>query len=88
MLRRKLILGAAATAFALATAPAFADEDDVTFTENEITHDAADFFGFTTETVAKAVQHVFQTKASPTPISRATKARARSSSARATAPAG
>ena len=65
MIRRKLILGAAATAFALATAPAFADEDDVTLTENEITHDAADFFGFTTETVAKAVQHVFQDQGQP-----------------------
>ncbi|MGC9952715.1 MAG: EipA family protein [Rhizomicrobium sp.] len=60
MIRRKLILGAAAAAIALATAPAFADESDITFTENEITHDAADFFGITTEAAAKVVQRVFR----------------------------
>ena len=65
MIRRELILGAAATAFTLVAAPAFAEEDDFTYTEKEITQDAADFFGFTTESVAKAVQHVFGDQGQP-----------------------
>jgi hypothetical protein len=65
MIRRELILGAAATAFALVAAPAFAEEDDATYTADEITHAAADFFGFTTESVAKAVQHVFGDQGQP-----------------------
>ncbi|HEY0281659.1 MAG TPA: EipA family protein [Rhizomicrobium sp.] len=65
MIRRKLILGAAAAAFAFATVPAFAEEDDATYTEREITRAAADFFGFTTETVAKAVQRVFKDLGQP-----------------------
>ena len=65
MIRRKLILGAAAAAFALATAPAFAEEDEATYTADEITHAAADFFGFTTESVAKAVQRVFKDLGQP-----------------------
>jgi hypothetical protein len=65
MIRRKLLLGAAAAAFAFVTAPAFADEDDITFTENEITRNAADFFGYTTEAAAKAVQRVFKDLGQP-----------------------
>ena len=65
MIRRKLILGAAAAAFAFATAPAFAEEDDATYTEHEITSAAADFFGMTTEVVAKAVQRAFRDLGQP-----------------------
>jgi hypothetical protein len=65
MIRRKLLLGAAATAFAFVTAPAFAEEDDIAYTAEEITHAAADFFGFTTESVARAVQHVFKDLGQP-----------------------
>ena len=65
MIRRKLILGAAATAFAFVTAPAFAEEDDGTYTAEEITHAASDFFGFTTESVAKAVQRAFKDLGQP-----------------------
>ena len=60
MLRRKVLTGAAATALTLIAAPAFAKEqDDATYTEVEITQAAANFFGYTTEAVAKAVQHIF-----------------------------
>ena len=65
MIRRKLILGAAASAFALAAGPAFAAENDDTYSEDEITHSAADFFGVTTEAVAKAVQRVFKDLGQP-----------------------
>ncbi len=65
MFRRKVIAGAVALAFAFATAPATAEEDDATYTEGEITHAAADFFGFTTETAAKAVQRAFKDLGQP-----------------------
>jgi hypothetical protein len=65
MIRRELILGAAATAFTLVAAPALAEDDDLTYTEQEITRSAADFFGVTTEAVAKAVQHVFKDQGQP-----------------------
>jgi hypothetical protein len=64
MIRRKLILGAAATALVVAAGPALAD-DDATYTVDEITHATADFFGITTEVAAKAVQHVFQDQGQP-----------------------
>ena len=78
MKRRELILGALAAGFA--TVPALADEpvrdsesdgerktgsDDDTFSENEITRSAADFFGIATEATAKAVQHVFRDQGRP-----------------------
>jgi len=66
MLRRKLILGAAATALVAAAGPALAaDDDDSTYTMDEITHSASDFFGMTTEATAKAVQHVFHDQGLP-----------------------
>lgn len=67
MLRRKLIAGAIALAFAAFCAvPAGAeDEDDATYTEQEITHAAADFFGVTTEVAAKAVQRIFREQGLP-----------------------
>ena len=66
MLRRKVLTGAAATALTLIAAPAFAaEEDDATYTEGEITHAASDFFGFTTESVAKAVQRAFRDLGQP-----------------------
>ena len=70
MIRRKLLAGAAALAFAFATAvpafPAFADpDDDATYSEQEITHAAAGFFGTTTEAAAKAVQRVFRDLGQP-----------------------
>ena len=43
-----------------------ADRDDEdTFNGDEITHAASDFFGVTTEAVAKAVQHVFKDQGQP-----------------------
>ena len=78
MKRRELILaGLAAGLTAVPTfAPAFADEDghddeghhggdDDTFTENETTRAAADFFGITTDATAKAVQRVFKDQGRP-----------------------
>ena len=74
MKRRDLILGALAAGFS--TVPAMADEpeedrdaktssNDDTFSENEITRSAADFFGIATEATAKAVQHVFKDQGRP-----------------------
>jgi hypothetical protein len=65
MIRRKLLSGAAAMAVTLAVAPAFAEEDDATYTEQEITGAVANFFGITTEAAAKAVQHVFHDQGQP-----------------------
>jgi hypothetical protein len=66
MKRRELILGALASGLAV-NVPAFAEDtdDDVTFTENEITQSAANFFGVATEGVAKAVQRVFRDQGRP-----------------------
>ena len=41
------------------TPPPPAEEHDARYTANEITQAGADFFGITTEAMAKAVQHVF-----------------------------
>jgi hypothetical protein len=69
MKRRALILGALATgASTLVSVPALAQEresEDDTFSENEITRSAADFFGIATERVAKAVQRVFGDEGRP-----------------------
>ena len=68
MIRRKLLLGAVATVFAAPSFPAFAAEDESlsdTFTENEITKSAADFFGIATEAMAKVVQRVFRDLGQP-----------------------
>src|SRR5882762_9243746 len=64
------ILTGAVVALALWTAaPARADDDNNinvdTFTDNEITHAASDFFGITTEAAAKAVQRVFRDQGQP-----------------------
>ncbi len=67
MKRRALILGALA-ASGLVSVPALAEEkesDDDTFSENEITRSAADFFGVATESVAKATQRVFRDQGRP-----------------------
>jgi len=46
--------------------PALADVgDDAKYTANEITQAGADFFGITTEAMAKAVQHVFADMGEP-----------------------
>jgi hypothetical protein len=59
----------AALAFMAAAMPAFAaDTDngsDDTFTDNEVTHAASDFFGIATEAAAKAVQRVFKDQGQP-----------------------
>ena len=65
MIRRKLLAAAVALAFTALAAPAFAADDDPTFTENEITHAAEDFFGITTEAAAKVVQRVFKEQGLP-----------------------
>ncbi len=62
MKRRELILGALAAG--VTAVPAFADED-LTYTEDEITRAAADFFGIATEAVAKAVQRIFREQGQP-----------------------
>ncbi len=66
MNRKQFIAGLAAVGATPATAilgsgPARADHftDDATYTANEITQAGADFFGITTEAMAKAVEHVF-----------------------------
>ena len=65
MIRRKILAGAIALAFAVAVAPAYAEDDDATYTEQEITKAAAGFFGLTTEAAAKAVQRVFRDQGQP-----------------------
>lgn len=56
----------AAAAFALfASMPASAAGKDDTFSGEEITRAASDFFGLTTEATAKAVQHVFKDQGQP-----------------------
>ena len=59
-------IGLASSLAALAiwtAAPALADDD--TFSPDEITHAASDFFGITTEAAAKAVQRVFRDQGQP-----------------------
>ena len=65
MIRRNLLLGAVATVFGATSVPAFADEEDISFTENEVTRAGADFFGITTEAMAKVVQRVFKDLGQP-----------------------
>jgi len=65
LIRRELILGGIAAGLSLPALPAFADDDDVTYTESEITQSAADFFGIATEATAKAVQRVFRDQGRP-----------------------
>jgi hypothetical protein len=65
LIRREVILGAIAAGVSLPAFPALAEEQDDTFTENEITRSAADFFGITTEATAKAVQRVFREQGRP-----------------------
>jgi hypothetical protein len=65
LIRRELILGGIAAGLTLPALPAFADDDDVTYTESEITQSAADFFGIATEATAKAVQRVFRDQGRP-----------------------
>jgi hypothetical protein len=77
MKRRELMHGLiwGALAAGMSPLPAFAQEDrrendnsgdlDATFSENEITRSAADFFGIATESVAKAVQRVFKDQGRP-----------------------
>lgn len=48
----------------LSVTPIAADEDR-TYSEDEITHDASDFFGMTTAAVGKAVEHIFRDQGRP-----------------------
>jgi hypothetical protein len=48
----------------LSLRPATAAEDK-TYSEDEITHAASDFFGMTTEAVGKAVEHIFKDQGRP-----------------------
>ncbi len=64
MKRRELILGALASGIA-GTVPALAEDSDDTFSENEVTEAAANFFGIATESVAKAVQRAFRDQGRP-----------------------
>ena len=65
MNRKEFLAGLAATGAALGAGPgtALAADShftaDAKYTANEITQAGADFFGITTEAMAKAVQHVF-----------------------------
>ena len=58
---------AAIAAVVLSTGPTVADDNasDDTFTPNEIVQAGADFFGISTEVMAKAVEHVFQDLGQP-----------------------
>ncbi len=58
---------AAIAAVVLSTGPTVADDttSDDTFTPNEIVQAGADFFGISTEVMAKAVEHVFQDLGQP-----------------------
>ena len=65
MLFSRLIAAAVAAIGLMATTlPAGADEDQ-TFSENEIVRAGANFFGVTTEAMAKAVQRVFHDQGQP-----------------------
>jgi hypothetical protein len=59
MNRKQFLGGLAALTAAPGTALADQLEDDAKYTANEITQAGADFFGVTTEAMAKAVQHIF-----------------------------
>src|SRR5271163_3054998 len=66
MLVSRLIAAAVAAIGLMATTlPAGADDEDQTFNENEIVQAGANFFGVTTEAMAKAVQHVFHDQGLP-----------------------
>lgn len=58
-------LSAVAALILLAATPTRAADDDDTFKPDEVTSAAADFFGVTTEAVAKAVQRVFRDQGQP-----------------------
>ncbi len=55
----------AAVALMTMTLPAFAADNDDTFTDNEMTRATSDFFGIATEAAAKAVQRVFKDQGQP-----------------------
>ena len=57
--RKQFIAGLVATAATPGAALADQFTDDAKYSANEITQAGADFFGVTTEVMAKAVQHVF-----------------------------
>ena len=59
MNRKQFLTGLGATIAAPTAALADHFTDDVTYSANEITQAGADFFGITTEAMAKGVQHVF-----------------------------
>src|SRR4051812_13381496 len=59
MNRKQFLAGLGATVVAPPAALADHFTDDVTYSANEITQAGADFFGITTEAMAKGVQHVF-----------------------------
>src|SRR6185437_1153586 len=59
MNRKQFLAGLAATVAAPPAALADKLGDDAKYTANEITQAGADFFGITTEAMAKGVQHVF-----------------------------
>ncbi|HWA88699.1 MAG TPA: EipA family protein [Rhizomicrobium sp.] len=61
----RMLAGAVAAVAIFVATPLAAEQDDDTFTGDEITHAASDFFGVTTEAVAKAVQHVFKDQGQP-----------------------
>lgn len=65
-MRERLISGliAALVMLGWGASPAAAAEDK-TYSEDEITHAASDFFGMTTEAVGKAVEHIFKDQGQP-----------------------
>src|SRR5580704_5336705 len=65
MNRKQFIAGLVASAAAPGAALADQLGDDAKYTANEITQAGADFFGITTEAMAKAVQHVFSDQGEP-----------------------
>ena len=65
-MKHRLLAGLVAglVMFGLSVGPAGSAEDK-TYSEDEITHAASDFFGLTTEAVGKAVEHVFKDQGRP-----------------------
>ncbi len=64
-LRIASALFAAIAALALSAGPTAANDDDDTFSPNEIVQAGSDFFGVTTEVMAKAVQRVTEDLGEP-----------------------
>jgi hypothetical protein len=64
-LRIATAIFAVLAALTISTVPTVADDDDATYTSNEIVRAGSDFFGVTTEVFAKAVEKAFSDLGEP-----------------------